>query len=302
LVLSSDDGFEHVVDRAPPAVDTGGGLALGLGRPTAAVGVGAVERLVRSPMLIERSNWRWRPDEVPGAIADSRASVAADGGSIYVVLRTGRVVTQTAHHWRTLITSARLSGDAGFMADSIAWDGEDGIVTGHGVAGPAMAYRTADDGRQWSAVAGTSSGAVAALPPCGTIAAPLVPVVKGSGELRVVDPRGRPGAPVEVGEGFVTLGCAGGTILVVDSTGHVVVSTDGGRRWSSGRPAPADLTALVPVGAGVGFATSGGDHPRLWRFTGDAAGVGRPARRTGRQRLRVPVSARWGWSRTMSRS
>jgi hypothetical protein len=236
--------------------------------PQAAVGIGAAERLVRSPMLVARARWRWQPDEVPGAIADSRTSVAASAGSVYVVLRGGRVVAQTRHHWHTLTTSTRLAGGTGFVADSIVWHGRNGIVTGHGRAGSAMAYRTTDGGQRWSAVAGTSGRAVAALAPCGGPTGWSVPVVDDSGTLRMVDRRGRASASVHVGDGSVTLGCSGRTALVVDAGGHLSASTDGGRHWSVRGAAPADLTALAPVGGGSGFATSGGEHPRLWRFTG----------------------------------
>ena len=91
LLLSTTDGFRHVADRTPPAVDTGGGLAIAVDGARVAAAIGAVERLVRSPLVTANRSWRWQPGEIPGAVAAARHSVALGATTTYVVLRDGRV-------------------------------------------------------------------------------------------------------------------------------------------------------------------------------------------------------------------
>ena len=49
LVLSTTDGFAHVANRTPAAVNTEGGLAAAVAGSAEVVGVGAVDRLVARP-------------------------------------------------------------------------------------------------------------------------------------------------------------------------------------------------------------------------------------------------------------
>ncbi len=277
LLLSTTDGFRHVTDRTPPAVDTGGGLAVASDGARLAAAIGPVERLVRSPLVTATSRpagWRWQPDELPGAVAADRGAVALAGGAIDVVLRDGRVVGSVHGRWTTLTSAARLARRGGFDPDAVTADGpRDVVVTGHGGAGRPMAYRSTDGGRTWTALggtAGTGGTVVAALAPCVTPAGPAVPVVDGTG-LRIVAPGGTAGAAVQVGAGPVALGCSGADVLVVDARGRVESSSDAGRHWSTGGAAPSGVTDLVVTGGGMGFAVSGGQQPQLWRVTGDGA-------------------------------
>lgn len=269
LLLTTTDGFRHVVDHSPPAVDTGGGLAVAPDGTRTSVAIGPVERLLRSPLLVADRAWRWQPDQTPGALADARRSTAAADGATYVVLRDGRVAELAHGRWTTLTSAARLVRGGGFEPDTVSAIGShELVVTGHGSAGTATAYRSTDAGRSWSAVPGTAGAAVAALAPCVTSSGPAVPVLDASGRLRLVR-SGTAGAPVQVGRETVALGCSGATVLTVDSAGKVETSTDDGRHWGTSGEAPAGLTDLEPTGGGAGFAVSGGAHPQLWRFTGN---------------------------------
>ena len=241
LLLSTTDGFAHVTDRTPPAVDTGGGLAVAAAGTRTAAAIGPVERLVRSPLVTANTDtdaWRWQPAELPGAVAADRGAVALAGGAVDVVLRDGRVVGLAHGRSTTLTSAARLARGDGFHPDAVTADGSGGVlVTGHGGAGRPTAYRSTDAGRTWSALPGTGGTTVAALAPCATPAGPAVPVVDGTG-LRIVAPGGAAGATVEVGAGAVALGCSGASVLVVDARGRVEASADAGRHWSTRGAAP----------------------------------------------------------------
>ncbi len=268
LVLSTSDGFTHVTNATPGAVDTEGGLSAAVDGGSAVVAVGATDRLLRSPVLIARSHLRWQPSEPPGAITTSTGSVAVTATTAYAVLsgHGGTLVRrESAADWTTVTDGVRLSHD--LTLDSVAWSGADGIVAGHGAAGAAMAYRTGDNGSSWQPVPGTAGHSVRALSPCGDAAHWEVPVVDAAGTLRVVPAEGVAGDPVSVGTGAVAFGCSGADMLVLDDHGVVQVSHDAGQHWHAGGTAPAALTSLAPTGSGSGFATSGGDKPTLWRLS-----------------------------------
>ena len=154
LLLSTTDGFRHVADRTPPAVDTGGGLAVAVDGARVAAGIGAIERLVRSPLVTADRSWRWQPGEIPGAMAAARHSLALGGATTtYVVLHDGRVTALEHGHWTTLTSAAQLG--RGFRPDTVSAQGpHDLVVTGHGEVGRPAGYRSTDDGRHWHGRAG----------------------------------------------------------------------------------------------------------------------------------------------------
>jgi hypothetical protein len=274
LVVSTTDGFADVTNRTPLGVSSEGGLSLDADDDEQLVAIAAHERLLRSPILSAHAGWRWQPQELPGAVSPARGSVAVSPGSAVAVLagNGGTVVTRAGSSWRTLTTGTALAGrGADYEADAIAWQGRSGVVTGHGSGGAAMAYRTSDGGTQWTPVPGTAGGAVTALRACLGAGRFTVPVVDGSGSLRIVAAPGRPGAPIDVGTGAIALGCAGSDYFVIDRAGHLQVSADGGTTWRDQGAAPPGVTALAPTGGGDGFAVSGGSRPSVWRIDRDGA-------------------------------
>lgn len=270
LVLSTADGFLHVANRTPAAIDTEGGLSAAVAGSDEVVAIGPTDRLARSPVLIAHSGAQWQPTEPPGAITPAVGSVVVAGGAEYAVLtgHDGTLVRYGADsRWTAVTDGARLARDAAVTLDTAVWSGTDGIVTGHGSGGAALAYRTTDDGANWVAVPGTSG--VAALRPCGAAPTWSVPVIDAGGELRMISGDGRSGDPVKVGSGAVAFGCQEADVFVVDEHGTLEVSSDSGRHWQARAGVPPAVTSLAPIAGGGGYATSAGSTPTLWRVSAD---------------------------------
>ncbi len=269
-MLSTTDGFAHVTNRTPAAVNTEGGLSAAVAGSAEVVGIGPTDRLVRSPVLIARAGGQWQSTEPPGAIGPTIGSVGVTSDAEYAVLtaHNGTVMRYGADaRWTTITDGARLASNAEVTLDAVAWSGTDGIVTGHGSGRPALAYRTNDDGAKWAAVPGTSG--VTALPPCGAAPNWSVPVIDSAGMLRMISGDGRSGDAISVGSGAVAFGCQDNDVFVVDDHGTLQVSRDSGQHWHAGARVPAALTSLAPIAGGGGYAASAGSTPTLWRVSAD---------------------------------
>ncbi len=270
LVLSTTDGFAHVANRTPAAVNTEGGLAAAVAGSAEVVGVGAVDRLVRSPVLIAPAGGQWQPTEPPGAIMPTIGSVAVTGDAGYAVLagHNGTLVRYGADaRWTTVTDGARLASNAKVTLDTVAWSGTNGIVTGHGSGGASLAFRTNDNGTNWTAVPGTTG--VGALQPCGAAPNWSVPVIAASGALRMISGDGSSGDPISAGSGAVAFGCQDSNVFVVDDHGTLQVSRDLGQHWQAGARVPPAVTSLAPIAGGGGYAASAGSTPTLWRVSAD---------------------------------
>jgi hypothetical protein len=276
LVLRTDDGWRHVRNATPVGVPTAGGFVLAATPRTALVAVGAYDRLLTSPLLIETAG-RWRPDELPGAVSASRGAVGFTTHGATAVLRSGQVVAQAAGQWSTLTTSRRLSPRGALTLDSLTWlDRTAGILTGRAADAGPSAFLTLDGGRTWRPLP-WSGESVATVAPCGSGRSWLLPVL-------LSDHRTRFERTADGGRSWVALaslrtaaslpawGCHGDTVWAVSGTSHLVASNDGGRHWIDRGSAPAGLTDLDPLGGGAGIAVSrDGDQNRLWRVRGDGS-------------------------------
>ncbi len=272
VLLSTQDGFAHVINRTPVGVETGGGLTLSATPQRRIVAVGAHDRLVRSPLLHSAANWRWSSDELPGGVSGARDAVAVDSGAITAVITAngGTLERRTSQGW-TAITSARtLAGANDLTLDSITWAGRTGWLAGHGSTAGAKAFVTVDGGAHWSGVPGTSGDSIAAIAPCGSGATWLLPVVDRGDTMRILRTsdaqRWVTGAPVHIA-GDPVYGCSGTDLWVAGTGDRLLVSSDSGAHWADRAAAPAALTDLAPTGHGNGFATTGGTTPALWRVT-----------------------------------
>ena len=299
VLLHTTDGFRHVDNRTPPGVPTDGGLVVRSSGTGAAVAVGPVERLLRSPLLTASGHRRVGADELPAGVVGSRSAVAlpargdrADRGSRRHAARPDRRrVAERAS------TPVRCRALAGLALDGVTWAGDSvGWLTGHGrPAGcsPSRPPTAGPPGRR----SGTGRGAVAALAPCGgerpgrcrCSTRPAASV------LRTRDARRAPGsrgsllpAPRASPSGVAGARLSGWSPAPAHGERGLRVVRRG--RHLDGRGAgPAGLTDLSPTGGGTGFAATGGGHPPLWRVTGDGAplhpdrppGLGGGPRRAG---------------------
>ncbi|MDT4892762.1 MAG: Photosynthesis system assembly factor [Pseudonocardiales bacterium] len=278
VLLQTSDGFAHVVNRTPVGVDTEGGLIGSFGPTSAAVAVGAHDRLVRSPVLVASGNGAWVPDELPAAVVDARDAVSLASGKLTAVTTGGDVVARTSSGWAVLTGIASLSPAARLRLDGVTWaDATTGWVTGQGPAGPAMAYRTTDAGRTWAGVPGSAGTAVAALVPCGAGKSWLMPVIDAAGTVTVLRTSDggitwTRGSALHLASGQPAWACAGPRIWMTaraSGSDRIFASTDGGRSWLDRGPPPRGLTALAITGPGVGFAASAGSVASLWAVSDD---------------------------------
>ena len=116
LLLRTSDGFAHVSNATPVAVETAGGLvasalAVPAGAPDRiAVAVGSHGRLLRSPVLSGDGGTDWMPAELPGPVSTARDGIAITGQRLTAVTADGAVLEQTPSGWRTLTTAAGSCG------------------------------------------------------------------------------------------------------------------------------------------------------------------------------------------------
>ncbi len=285
LLLATADGFQHVTNGTPLAVETSGGLTLTVAGSRVAVAVGAHERLLRSPVLVGAvgaAGSSWRPLELPGATSGARGAVSLASGGLTAVTATGAILRSSGTRWSTLTDAAKLSPDGRLHVDAITWASPRlGWATGHGPAGHALAFQTSDAGQSWRPVDGTSGTAIAALPACGAGSSWLLPVIDSTGQerlLRTADSgrtwsRGRP----LVTPRLPAWACSGRQVWMAGLVGgseHVFASADAGDTWSDRGRAPSGLSDLTLTGAGRGLAASagsGGRHPALWSVSADGA-------------------------------
>lgn len=265
LLLGTTDGWQHITNRTPIAVPTGGGLVAAAFAGNVAVAVGTYERLTESPLVTSSGDkGPWRPSELPGAISDSREAVAVAGRRTAAVLNGagGTVVSYSADHWTRLTTAATLAPARGLRLDGVTWtDGGLGWLTGHGRVGTPMAFQTIDGGRSWKPMLLAGHDVVAALAPCGQGSNWVLPLVYGNGTVRLGRTTDggtswRSGRSVPLASGPPAWGCSEGEVWFAGRADHVFVSTDAGAGWVDAGRAPAGLTALSPTGHGAGFAAS----------------------------------------------
>jgi len=289
LVLQTQDGFAHVTNRTPVAVETDGGLVGSFAVDRAVVAVGAHNRLLSSPLLTWTGAVNWVPAELPDPVADARAAVSLGGRSETAVTAGGIVLTRTATGWSAVADVRQLAPAGGVRFDSIVWGTASlGWLTAHGRAGQPMAFQTSNGGAAWTPVPLATGSVVAALAPCGAGASWLLPVIDTAGTERVLRTGDggltwTAGAPLSVAAGEPAWGCLGEEIWTaahVGSADRVLASNDAGNQWVDRGPAPAGLTDLTPTGDGVGFAASMGKGATLWAVSADGASfkaVGLPA-------------------------
>ena len=278
LVLETDDGFAHVTNRTPVAVETDGGLVGSFELNTQAVAVGAHERLTRSPLLVATGTSAWHPAELPAAVSNTRGAVSIGAAGATVLTDTGALVKRGTSGWASLADVGRLAPAGGLHLDTITWaSASRGWITAHGTPGQPMAFDTDDGGATWAPVPQTSGSTVAVLAPCGHDGTWVLPVLDRSATTNFLrtDDAGVTwvrGAALHTARGVPAWGCAGTDVWSTASTSggdHVFASDDSGASWVDRRPAPHGLTALTPTGGGSGVAASGGHHPVMWSVTGD---------------------------------
>jgi hypothetical protein len=267
-------------------VPTEGGLAVATSVGKIAVAIGAYKRLTQSPALTgDGAAANWVTAELPGAVANSRNAVALSGEDTTAVLATkqgGTVVRANASGaWTTVTDASQLSATGALRLDAVTWsDDTHGWLTGHGREGTTVAFRTADGGHTWQQVVVASGSALAALAPCGTGQAWLLPVVTADGNVRLARTTDggatwTTGAALALPSASPIWGCRGDDVWFEAQAGHatqVFSSSDGGATWNDLGAAPSGLTDLSPVGGGDGFAASRTSKgPQLWSVTGDGA-------------------------------
>lgn len=276
VLLRSSDGFRTVQNRTPVAVETDGGLIGAYTAARSAVAVGVTDKLYRSPLLIARGG-RWAPAELPGAVVAARGAVALQpGGAPSAVVTTahGTVLVRRPGGWRTMTSGARLAGSGTFRLQTVTWvTRRAAVVTGTSSSGRTpVAYRTADGGATWQPVAGLPAGSGAALAPCRTATALVLPVIGRNGSEAMARSADG-GATWQVGHRFPAAsdvpawGCSANAVWTAaeeQRSTHLLTSTDAGRTWRTTAAVPANLTSLAPVDAGDGYATSGGSNPTLY--------------------------------------
>jgi hypothetical protein len=289
LVLQTTDGWQHVRNATPVGVPTEGGLALSTTVGSAAVAVLPYDRLLSSPLLTAAAQTdatTWDPQELPGAVVDARDSIAVSPAGTTAVLRRGggTVVTGRAGRWTTIADTSRLAAVRGLRLDSVTW-GADGLgwLTGHGTTGSPVAFQTGDGGATWSPLSSTT-GSRAALAPCGSGTAWVLPVLTGGGRFvfrRTVD-GGRTwqaGGSLAAPAGRPAWGCSGDEVWSVGRRGDgddIFASDDGGAHWTNRGRAPDGVVDLTPVGGGAGFATTLHDNEAtLWSVHGDGSALHR---------------------------
>ncbi len=280
VLLHTTDGFAHVTNRTPVAVETDGGLGVSALPGRVAVAVGAHGRLLRSPVLTGTGESEWIPVELPGPVAATRSGVSVAGGRLTAVTTSGTVLARTAAGWATLATLAGLAPGWRGQLDGITWASASvGWVTAHGPAGEPMAFQTSDGGAAWVPVPQTSGATVAALAPCGEGQEWLLPVIDGAGKLALLRTgdgghHWARGAELSAANGEPAWSCSGADALMVaraSGADHVFASADRGQTWVDRGPAPARLTSLALTAPGKGFAASAGKYPTLWSVSSDGA-------------------------------
>jgi hypothetical protein len=285
VVLHTTDGWADVTNATPVAVPTGGGLILDASVDGAvAVAVEPYDRLVTSPLLTRTgATAAWSPEELPGAVSDSRDAVSTSASGTTVVLDKagGTLVTGGNAGWAALTDSSKLAPAGHLRLDGVTWADEAlGWLTGHGPSGSKVAFQTRDGGHTWTSVPEVPSSAVAALAPCGAGRTWLLPVVTTDGKIvveRTTDggEMWTGGSAIAAPSGSPVWGCAGDEVWMAGSAAaknHVFASSDGGATWSDRGRAPAGLTDLTPLGDGTGFATSDSSHhPLLWAVADNGA-------------------------------
>ncbi len=278
LLLGTTDGWQHVANRTPIAVPTGGGLVAAAFAGNLSVAIGTYERLTQSPLVTSTGDkGPWRPSELPGAIADSRAAVSVAGRQTAILNRAGgMVVSYRAGRWTQLTTAARLDPGGGLRLDGVTWrDGAFGWLTGHGRTNTSMAFQTTDGGHSWAPLPHAGQAVVAALAPCGRGRNWVVPLVGANGTIRLDRTTDggtswRTGGSVALGSGPPAWGCWQDEVWLAGRDDHVFVSEDAGVRWADAGRAPAGVTALSPTGGGAGFAASAtGGKAALWAVAGN---------------------------------
>ena len=219
-----------------------------------AVAVEAYERLLSSPLLTKTGATAvWRPEELPGAVTNARSAVAVTSTATTAVLRTtgGTVVTGGDAGWVTVIDARRLAPGRQLRLDGITWADQDlGWLTGHAPQGSAVAFQTTDGGRRWAPIPAATGSVVAALAPCGTGQAWVLPVIRVGGKvafLRTSDAgtTWTSGRSLTLGSGAPVWGCHGDAVWSAGRAGnadHVFSSADAGLSWSDRGRAPAGLT------------------------------------------------------------
>jgi hypothetical protein len=286
VIAGTADGWQHLFNATPAAVPTGGGISLtATGRQLVAA-IAPYDRMVISPVLTSLNPTAgWSHTELPGGLAASRGAAALDGSAITALVRgagtTGGadLLRARGDGWEQLTTATSLAGSSALSLDTISWLGGVGLLTGHGSAGSHIAFVSRDHGAHWVSIAGTPSGADAALAPCGTAAGWHVPTLTQDGSLvilRSVDAARHwtSGNQVAVGAGSPAWACHGSTVWVIGH-GHggdsLLISSDGGGHWTTGASVPAGITGLAMVGPSRGFAV-GTSHgkPQLWSLSSEA--------------------------------
>ncbi|MDT7575943.1 MAG: Photosynthesis system assembly factor, partial [Pseudonocardiales bacterium] len=275
VLLSTSDGFGHVTNRTPQAVETDGGLVAAVAAGNATVAVRPHEQLVRSPVLTADGTWQWDAGELPGAVADSRAALSVVPDSAVITSGHGTLERRTAHGWTAAVSAARLA--QGLTLDAVTWaSGRIGWLTGS-ADGTATAYGTRDGGATWTPVAHTAGSMTATLPACGSGSSWILPVIRSGTSmvvLRTSDSGAHwtAGSSVALGSAGPVVGCARDVVWLEAlrrDQDRILSSSDDGATWSDRGVAPGDLRGLTPTGGGAGFATSGGSHPTLWRVSDD---------------------------------
>lgn len=280
LLLGTADGWRTVHNITPAAVPTGGGLALDQRTNLTALGVGAYDRLVDSPVLTTTDPAKgWIPEELPAGLADSQRAVAVDVDAVTAVTTTsgGTLLRLRNGQWQQVISAAGLDATHRLVLDSIVWATRGiGWLTGHTTGSGPVAFQTLDDGRSWTAVSDAPAGAVSALAPCGTGDDWQLPFLTADLSIRVsrsVD-LGRSwalGAGIPAGSRTPAWTCrgSGSWLLQASGGGHRLwASGDAGMTWTSTGSAPSGVTGLAMIGPTTGYAVGRGTAgAELWSVT-----------------------------------
>ena len=281
LVLQTTDGFAHVTNRTPVAVETDGGLIGSFATDHAAVAVGAHNRLLRSPLLTWTGGVAWVPTELPDAVSDARDAVSIAGRSETAVTAGGTVLTKTATGWSTVadvrpprpgrgsayrqhrlgqrvarvVDRARARGPADGVSDVRRWRRLDSCAAGHG-------FSRGRPRSVWSRCLVAASGHRRR----GHRARSAHRRWWAHLDDRAPRCRSPPASP----HGAVSA-TRSGPPPTSEALNASLRPTDGGNEWVDRGPAPAGLTDLTPTGDGVGFAASTGKSATLWAVSADGA-------------------------------